>query len=162
MTLRVPFENFAGAVKRHLNAREAYVFSDDGKTVLTAGEKGGSLVIACHTNRTAEEARTMLAGNDLEVFDGAWSVNDDSELFEVPYIAAVSYRANKGNTGVWVDAFPRMPSESEVVQKMFSEFKEDGIIAEMSIEDFMTTAQISVQVLTPEQVERFAAQNEGA
>jgi hypothetical protein len=160
MTLRIPFEGFVGAVKRHLNAKEAYVFSDDGKTVLTAGDKGGSLVIACYTRRTEEEARQMLNENGLEAYTGAWSVNDDSELFEVPYVAAVSYRASKTMTGVWVDAYSRKPSEADVLERMYSEFKQDGTIGDVTLEGFITSAQLNVQIVTPEQIEKFAGDQE--
>jgi hypothetical protein len=155
MTLRVPFDGFVEAVKRHIDSQDVYVFSDEAKTVLTAGCQSTPLVIICSTKHSQAEASKSLTAAGLKVHEGIWSVDDDTELLSLPYVAAVSYRANALKTGVWVEAFATRPTEVDVLQRMIQEFQENGEMPELDIEAFREVAQASIQILSPLQIQEF-------
>jgi hypothetical protein len=77
------------------------------------------------------------------------------ELMEMPYLGAVSYRANKEKTGVWLEAYPELPSETRVLQDLYEEFKGSGELGEVTFDQFEVSSQASVVVLSPDQVETF-------
>jgi hypothetical protein len=155
MTLRVPFEGFVDAVHHHLDTKDVYLFADAAKTILTAGGKQGATVVICNSKVSRVEAMKALEAGGLRVSEGIWSVDDDTEMLALPYIAAVSYRANKSKTGVWVEAFKELPTEVDVLQKMMEEFQSAGEMPIMNIDDFREQAQTSVQILTPSELAAF-------
>ena len=155
MTLRVPFDGFVEAVRRNLSTHDAYVYSDKARVVVSAGQGDKKMVVISSAKMTIDEAKTKLHGEGLHVFDGLWSIGDDFELMEMPYLGAVSYRANKEKTGVWIEAYPELPSESRVLQDLFEEFQETGELGEMTYDQFEEGAQATVVVLTPDQLETF-------
>lgn len=155
MTLRVPFEGFVDAVRRTLNTHDAYVHTDNARIILSAGQGDKNLVVISSSHLPVDEVKQQLHAEGLHVFDGLWSIADDLELLEMPYLGAVSYRANRDKTGVWVEAYPSVPTEARVLQDLYEEFKSSGEIGEISFDEFETAAQASVVVLSPEQIENF-------
>jgi hypothetical protein len=155
MTLRVPFDGFVEAVRRNLATHDAYVHSDNARTIVSAGQGDKLMVVISSTQLPVEEVKTKLHGGGLHVFDGLWSIGDDLELLEMPFLGAVSYRANKERTGIWLEAYPEEPSETRVLQDLFEEFKESGEIGDINFDQFEAASQASVIVLSPDQIETF-------
>ena len=155
MTLRVPFDGFVDAVRRNLNTHDAYVYSDNARVVVSAGQGDKKMVVIASAQMSKDEVKAKLHGEGLHVYDGLWSIGDDLELMEMPFIGAVSYRANKEKTGAWVDAYLELPTETRVLQDLFEEFRESGELGEMTFDQFEANAQASVVVLTPDQIETF-------
>ncbi|MBI1335000.1 MAG: hypothetical protein JST12_05145 [Armatimonadetes bacterium] len=155
MTLRVPFDGFADAVRRNLSTHDAYVHSDNARVIVSAGQGEKGMVVISSSTLPIVEVRSKLHGEGLHVYDGLWSIGDDLELLEMPYIGAVSYRANKEKTAVWVEAYPEMPTEARVLQDLFDEFRDAGEIEEVTFDQFVVSSQASVVVLSPDQIENF-------
>ena len=112
VTLRVPFDGFVEAVRRNLSTHDAYVHSDNARVIVSAGQGDKKIVVLSSVQMKLEEAKAKLHEGGLHVFEGLWSVGDDLELLEMPFLGAVSYRANKEKTGVWIEAYPEEPSET--------------------------------------------------
>lgn len=160
MTLRVPFEEFSNAVRRHFSIREVYAQGDRAKTVVTASEPNSQMVIVASTRKSYEETAAILETQELRVSKGIWTLDDDHELLELPYIAAISYRANKQKTGVWVGAYENEPSEVEVLQEMYEEFKQSGALAEVSFDSFIESAQTTTVILSPNAIEEITVKKQ--
>ena len=155
MTLRVPYEGFVTAVEQQLASRHVYVHSQAGRVLLTAAETKHSVAIVSTSRQPLEQIHKELHAAGLHVHEGLWSVDDDQEILALPYIAAVSYRATKDRTGVWVEAYADMPSEGEVVQNFFEELSLEQNLPQMSLGEFLVDAQVSVSVLSPQNLEQF-------
>jgi exo-beta-1,3-glucanase (GH17 family) len=160
MTLRVPFEEFSDAVRRHFSTREVYAQGDRAKTVVTASEPTSQMVIVASTKQSFEQVRMELEKRELKVSRGIWTLDDDHELLELPYIAAISYRANKQKTGVWVGAYESEPNEVQVFQEMYEEFKQSGEMAEISFDSFVESAQLTSVILSPNAIEEITVKKE--
>jgi hypothetical protein len=154
MTLRVPFEGFASAMLRTLTVREAYVHLEGSRAIVTAGEPDQGTTIIASTTMSESEIKKSLKKEGIEVFEGLWSADDDREILELPYIAAVSYQASKIKTGVWVDAFNTEPTVQEVLHK-FQQEVADSLPDSMSLEEFATEAHATVAIISPSQVSSF-------
>jgi hypothetical protein len=155
MTLRVPFAGFAEAVRRNLSTHDVYVHADRARTIVTAGQTDRAAVVISTVRQPKEEVVALLHAESFHVFDGVWSIDDDQELLELPFVAAVSYRANAKKTGVWVDATTTEPTELQVLQAMYSELSEANELDGVSFDQFVDLAQASVIILSPVQLERF-------
>ena len=155
MTLRVPYEGFVAAVEQELTSRHVYLHSQSGRVLLTAGEAKHSVVIVSSCRKSADEVRRELHAAGLHAHNGLWSVDDDQEILGLPFVASVSYRATKDRTGVWVDAYASAPTEAEVVQDFFAEISLEQNLPEMSLDDFITNAQVSVSIVSPTDLEKF-------
>jgi hypothetical protein len=155
MTLRVPFDGFVEAVRRNLSTHDVYVHSDRARVVVSAGQGDKQMVVISSASMTIEEAKKRLHGEGLHVFDGLWSIGDDFELMDMPYLGAVSYRANKERTGVWLEAYPELPTETRVLQDLYEEFRETGELGELTFDQFEAGAQATVVVLSPDEIDTF-------
>lgn len=155
MTLRVPFAGFAEAVRRNLSVHDVYVHADRARTIVSAGQTDRPVVVICTVRMPKEQVVAQLHGEGMHVFDGVWSIDDDQELLELPYITAISYRANAKKTGVWVDASTTEPTELQVLQMMYAELSEANELDGVSFDEFVELAQASVVILSPVQLERF-------
>ncbi len=155
MTLRVPFEGFVDAVRRNLSTHDAYVYKDNTRIIVSAGQGDKRMVVISAAHMPEDDVRAKLHEEGLHVYSGIWSIADDLELLEMPYLGAVSYRASRDKTALWIDAYPTQPTEVQVLQDMYEEFKENQEIDDVGFDTFEQSAQASVLVLTPEQVESF-------
>ncbi len=155
MTLRVPYEGFVAAVEQQLASRHVFVHAQAGRVLVTAGEAKHTLVVVSSCRKQVDEVRKELHAAGLHTHDGFWSVDDDQEILGLPYVAAVSYRATKDRTGVWVDAYSEQPTEAEVIQDFFSEMSAEQNLPEMSVDDFVANSQASVSILSPVDLEKF-------
>ncbi len=155
MTLRVPFDGFVEAVRRNLSTHDVYVHTDNARVIVSAGHGEKKMVVITSSELPFEVVKTKLHGEGLHVFDGLWSIGDDLELMKMPFVGAVSYRANKDKTAVWFEAYPELPSETRVLQDLYEEFKGSGEIDQITFDQFELSAQASVLVLSPDQIETF-------
>ena len=155
MTLRVPYEGFVATIEQQLTSRHVFVHAQAGRVLVTAGEAQHALVVVSSCRKSVDEVRKELHAAGLHTHDGFWSVDDDQEILGLPYVAAVSYRATKDRTGVWMDAYATEPSEGEVLQDFFEEMSAEQNLPEMSIADFVSNAQVSVSILSPVDLEKF-------
>ncbi|HLO98214.1 MAG TPA: hypothetical protein VK171_06440 [Fimbriimonas sp.] len=155
MTLRVPFAGFAEAVRRNLSTHDVYVHADRARTIVTAGQSDRTAVVIATVRQPKDEVVSTLHAEGFHVFDGFWSIDDDQELLELPYISAVAYRANAKATGVWVDASTTEPTPVQVLQAMYSELSEANEIDGVSFDEFTELAQATVTIISPVQLERF-------
>ncbi|MEI7987310.1 MAG: hypothetical protein WCI55_16940 [Armatimonadota bacterium] len=155
MTLRVPFDGFVEAVRRNLSTHDAYVHSDKARVVISAGQGDKKMVVIAAAHMTVEEAKSKLHAEGLHVYEGLWSIGDDFDLMDMPFLGAVSYRANKERTGVWLEAYPELPTETRVLQDLYEEFKDSGELEDISFDQFEASAQATVVVLSPDQIETF-------
>ncbi len=155
MTLRVPFDGFVEAVRRNLSTHDAYVHSDNARVIISAGQGDKKMVVISSSQSPLDQVKSKLHGDGFHVYDGLWSIGDDFELMEMPYLGAVSYRANKEKTGVWLEAYPEMPNGTMVLQDLYEEFKTSGEIGDITFDQFELNAQASVVILSPGQIETF-------
>lgn len=155
MTLRVPYSGFADAVKRTLGVNDCYLHEVAKRTILTAGHPDKATVVISSTPQDKNTARTELHAAGLKVYDGLWSVDDDQELLELPYVAAVSYIAEKGEAGVWVDAYATEPSQLTVTEAMYEEMANTGDLKNVSFDQFLALAKPTVIILRPDQLLEF-------
>jgi hypothetical protein len=157
MTLRVPFEGFARAVQSVLELKEVFLHETPRGVILTAGKE--NVVVVTRLAKSKAEVAHLLHEQGLKVWDGLWSVDDDQELLHLPFVAAVSYRATSKSTGVWVNAFANEPTELDVLSQVYDEFRRTEAIPEMSLEQFSELAQVTIQIISPGQLEGFMEPN---
>lgn len=164
MTLQVSFDQFAETVKRLLNLQEAYVAPHDGGTLVTSAKPEKSIVVAAVSPTPLEVTTSHLQGAGFAVFQGTWltpeEVLTNSEPTSNPYIAAVSYRSSGDKAGIWVDAFPTMPTQVAVLRSMYEEFRATGELEEIAFEEFSTLANANVVIVSPTEIESYLRQKE--
>ena len=155
MTLRVPYEGFVSAVEQQLTTKHVFVHAQAGRVIITAGEAKSSFVIVSSCRKPVDEVLKELHAAGFHAHDGCWSVDDDQEILALPYVAAVSYRATKDRTGVWVEAYSNPPTDAEVVRDFFDEMMAEQGLPEMSLEEFIAQAQVSISIVSPVELEKY-------
>ena len=155
VTLRVPFDGFAEAIKRFGGGTVAYVEAQGTQTVLTASMAGSCIVSVAHlsVDRTMEK----LQQQGIQCAPGRWIV-DGSEEFGVaaPFVAAVAYKTDEDRPGLWVDAYEQAPNDMDVLRAMYEEFTATGQVGEMDFESFLNEVKATVVVVSPEQLAQYA------
>ncbi|MDR3691533.1 MAG: hypothetical protein P4L46_19290 [Fimbriimonas sp.] len=159
MTLNVPFEQFAETVQRVLETKEAYVSAAGAGCLVSAADVGKGFIVASRTDQTAAATKAKLEPAGFTVYDGAWTLAVDSQFHAEPqaeaFIAAVSYRSGETTPGVWVDAFPTMPTQVQVLRALYDEFRQTGELPDVSFEEFVRLSDPNVVVVTPNDVQSF-------
>ena len=158
MTLQVDFEHFVAAIQRHLSTKFVYVCQHESRTLLTAADPEKAFVIVSRTRTSAEDAHATLKEAGLETAEGMWrnDVGSYGESFDgFPFIAAVSYDSEDEMPGVWVDAYPEMPTQAMVLKALFDEFRQTGEVGEVSFEEFVRQANPNVVIVSPTEVASF-------
>ena len=140
-------------MRRNLSTHDVYVHTDNARIIVSAGQGDKKLVVISSTNLPIEDVRSQLHGDGYHVYDGLWSIGDDLELLEMPYIGAVSYRANREKTAIWIEAYPDKPTDAKVLVDLFDEFKASGEIGDITFDQFEASAQASVLIMSPSQIE---------
>ncbi|RYG75348.1 hypothetical protein EON77_11300, partial [bacterium] len=105
MTLRVPIEEFAAAVRDVIGTDRAYAQEGAGGTSLSAGTSSSSAIVLCTDPRPLSAIRPELEGAGMKVFRGQWSLDGAVEIIAIPYVTAVAYRTGGEHPGVWLDAY---------------------------------------------------------
>lgn len=164
MTLQVAFDQFGETVKRLLNLQEAYVSPRGKGTLVTSAKPDKSIVVAAVSPTAPDMTTSVLKEAGIEVFEGTWLTPEDvlatSEPEAKPYIAAVSYRSNGDKAGVWVDAFPTMPTQVAVLRSMYDEFRATGEMDDIPFEEFSTLANANVVIVSPDEIDSYLRQKD--
>jgi len=154
MTLRVPFDGFADAVRQFGEGVVAYVEAEGAYCVVTAAHRGDRLV--SRAPLSVERAMAKLREAGLEPRVGRWV--EDEEVGDhgaTPFVAAVAYRTDEDKPGVWVDAFAELPTEVDALRAMYDEFTATGQVAEIDFEKFVTDIRATVVVVTPTELAEY-------
>jgi hypothetical protein len=164
MTLQVSFDQFAETVKRLLNQDEAYVSPHEAGSLVTAAKPEKHFVIASITPYPPEVATGTLQDHGLKLFPGTW-LTPEEVLSPVAspqstYIAAVAYRSSDDKAGLWVDAYPKLPTQMSVLRTMFEEFRSTGELDDIQFEDFVQLANPNVVIVSPDEIDAFVRQKE--
>jgi hypothetical protein len=164
MTLQVSFEQFPGTVKRLLNQEEAYVSAHDAGALVTSGKPDKGIVVASLTPYTPEVASASLKDLGLAVYEGTWLTPEEILSGAPPtqqaFIASVAYRAAGDKPGLWMDAYPTLPTQLTVLKAMYDEFRATGEVDEVPFEEFVQLANATVVIVSPAEVESFLKQKE--
>jgi hypothetical protein len=163
MVLTVPYDEFPEAVKR-IEAREIFVSEKKGACLVTAANPQKDVIVAATTSSSFEEAKAALETKTVTVFRGEWSGDDVAEYEngngETTYIAAVAYRSNESMPGLWVDAFPTMPTPQIVLKSLYDEFRDNSEIGNVSYEEFIGSAHPNVVILSPSEIATYLKQKD--
>lgn len=159
MVLKVPFDQFAQAVRKHTGGNEAYLDLSNGQILATAGNPERAFVVAATTALRKEESAEALKKAGLEVRDGRWTAGDDSDLGSSGdlHVAAIAYRSGSDMPGLWVDGFPEPVTGAQALRALYDEFVANGEIGDVSFEEFMRIAEANVVILPASGLESFAA-----
>jgi hypothetical protein len=165
MILEVPFSDFAETLKRHAEkesgaAHEAYLKVIGHGICLTALLAKPARVLVSYSTETEEEIRTKMAENGIELHIGGWDVPEraetpESSLSVEHYVAVVAYKSEEAMPGVWVDAFPQLPSPSQVLRALYDEFRDTGEIGSVSFEEFVRLSHPNVTIVSPTDLDHF-------
>lgn len=161
MTLQVPFDSFPVVLERVLGIRHVFLTEHSSGSLVTAAEPGRTALVASVAPIPVAEARKALEAAQLEVFDGAWSGVDGTNLAceaAEAFIAAIAYQSTEGRPGVWVDAYPSLPTQVQVLRTMYDEFRETGELSDVSFEEFVRLANPTVVILSPSDLKSFLGQ----
>lgn len=161
VTLQVPFDAFPQVLERVLGVRHVFLTTHSSGSLVTAAEAGRTALVASVAPMPLAEARKALEGAGLEVFDGAWSGVDGTNLAcetAEAFVASVAYQSTEGRPGVWVDAYASLPTQVQVLRTMFDEFRETGELSDVSFEEFVRLANPTVVILSPSDLRSFLGQ----
>lgn len=163
MTLQVPFEQFAAAVRRYCAGAPVFVAPSGRATLATAADPGSKVVVACVDHRDIGRTREALKTQGFDVLDGTWTHAANSAAhpeLDALYVAAVAYKSKDEVPGVWVDAYTELPTQAVVLKAFYDDFKTMGALGEVSFEEFVRLSTPNVVITTPEQLAGFASTKE--
>jgi hypothetical protein len=157
VTLQVPFDRFAEALRGHFGGDEAFVSAHPEGAVVTAANPGRTGALAAVAPFPPDEARRRLEEAGLRVSEGEWIADGALRSLARPqeglYVAAVAYPTDEGRPGLWVDAFDRPPTETEAIQAMYREFVATGEIPTVvGFEEFLRLVSATVVVVGPDEL----------
>ncbi|MFM9874499.1 MAG: hypothetical protein ACKVQS_13670 [Fimbriimonadaceae bacterium] len=137
-----------------------YLARDGRYTTLTTIDQNDNILFRCKHVIPMEEAITKLTEIGHTCRNGVWSTESDHQSLDELYIAAVAYRTEHKEPGLWVDVYNSHPSPSKVLTKLLDEFNADGTLSEADNETFQKFAHPNIVILTPEQIQGFLGQNQ--
>lgn len=154
MTLSVPFDQFVSEVKSRLPGEPVYVRWKAGRCSVTAADPGLGLHVHSSSPVSLAEGSKFLAGAGLEVRPGGWDGPEEAE--QAAWLGVVAYRSDESKPGLWVHAFDQEPSPIQVVEAMLDEFRRQGIVKEMTLEEFTAKADLNALVFAPQELAAMA------
>lgn len=157
MTLEVPPEGFAEAVRKLAPGLPAFAAAEGGGTRLIAADPAKGVRVVAYSPVPPSAAAERLRADGLTVREGRWVPDEAPEPVGEAHVAAVAYRTEGLKPGLWVDAFPEAPTPVQALRALYDEFRANGEIAEVSFEEFMRLAEPTVVVLAPGELRGFAA-----
>ncbi len=155
MVLRVTLEEFAEAVRRYAAGAEVFVANAANGVTLTARNPKDDVMVSSHSERPMTEICPMLEKAGLKVCEGEWQ--PDPGPSGTVYVAAVAYRSRETMPGLWVDCFPTVPTQMDVLKALYDEFVQTGDINGVSFDKFVQQVQPNVLILGPEELAAFAS-----
>ena len=157
MTLEVPFEGFVEAAKKLAGDGPAFVSAENGGTRLTAADPSKNVRVVAFSSEDPASVAETLRAKGLGVVEGRWMPDDAPAASGEIHVAAVAYRAEGTQPGLWVDAFPEAPTAVQAVRAMVEEFRDTGEMTDVAFEEFMRLAEPTVVILTPADLRGYAA-----
>ena len=159
MTLHVSFEQFPKTVAHLLASQNVFVAAQGFGSLVTAADPEKGILIVCKTDHTPASAKSKLSGFGLDVLEGAWKLTDEIPVEQdgsiEAFVAAVSYKSGENMPGLWIDAYPALPTQVQVLRAMHEEFRHTGELAEVSFEEFVRLSEPNVIILSPHDVQSF-------
>lgn len=161
MTLSVPFDQFAHEVKERLPKQPVYLRWKHGHVHASCGDPSLPLLVLSTGNLSLAEAEKRLAGEGIEVRRGHWGdvdPEDDAPL----WLGIVAYRSDEAKPGLWVEAFPVEPTSALVVETMLEEFRRQGLVGDLTLDQFIAKADLHTMVFAPEDLAQMATREAAA
>jgi hypothetical protein len=159
MTLYVSFEEFPATARRFSEERRAYLQALEGGVLITLAHPSEDRILAANTGLPLPKVRHVLEDAGFLVNLGCWGPDPDvspkSLHVSEAYVGAVAYESSDHRPGVWVDAFPSVPTQVTVIHSMFEEFLQTGEAPEMSFEEFVRQAKPTAVVVSPREIAHF-------
>lgn len=161
MILRVPFEEFPLEAEEHFGRRLAYLHREGDETWVTLGSTSTSVVLVSLAMLPLARVRELLEAEGVEVRSGLWvGEGHSAELGRDPvYVAAIAYRTESKQVGLWVDANFVEPTEAGMLRRMYDELVENEEISHTTYEDFVALTQPTMVLLSPQELRTFALSN---
>jgi|GEM_PF-754888 len=163
MNLEVPISEFT-LICKQWGCHEIYVASQTKGSVVSAAHPKEPRVVVSYSSLTIEKLKDKLSGADLDIKIGSWvaPIQADVELEnnQEIYTVAISYQSDELKPGVWVDAFPYLPTPMQALRAIYDEFRSTGEIGDVSFEEFMRLAHPNVAIVSPSEIATFAAQKQ--
>ncbi|HXH61093.1 MAG TPA: hypothetical protein VNI20_07015 [Fimbriimonadaceae bacterium] len=152
MVLTVPLEGFIADALAGGGKKTVYVTTLGNYCIATFADNG--TVVRADALSPASEVRQTLEKAGLEVREGFWG--DKLEDHSALWVAAVAYKSAEDTPGLWVDTYETKPSPGQVLSGLYDEFRADGDVGDVSLEEFIRRADPNVVILSPEQQAEFA------
>ena len=155
MTLRVPFEQFSETVRRVVGSDEAYVVPTESGCICTAFETNKRVRVLTKQAGPASAIREKLEKAGMKIRPGYWAEGEEDvpePAPSIPFVAAVSYKANTHQPGAWVDAYDAQPTVAQVLRAMYDEFTDTGELHDISFDEFVRLACPNVVIVTPSEL----------
>ncbi len=160
MTLEVSLEGFVEAVRRLGAGVAAFVSPENGGTRLTAADPAKGLRVVAYSPQDPTPVAESLRAKGLDAMEGRWIPDDAPAAAGEIHVAAVAYRVEGSQPGLWVDAFPEAPTAVQAIRALYDEFRANGEVAAVPFEEFMRLAEPTVVILGPSEMRGFAAAKE--
>lgn len=157
MTLEVPFEGFVGAAKRFASGQMAFVLAESGGTRLTCADTAKGLRVVSFSPKDPKVVMEELQKAGVDAAEGRWIPDDAPTGSGDVHVAAVAYRTEHSQPGLWVDAYLEAPTSVQAIRNLYDEFRETGQVSDVSLEEFVRVAEPTVVILTPADLRGFAA-----
>lgn len=159
MLLRVDFADFPETARREVGHSTAYVRNTPRGSLITASN--GTNVVASISSLDFDAARSVLETAEMIVHRGGWALDaqdwEPEDSGADAYVAAIAYKSPEDTPGLWVDAFPFMPTPAQALRAMYDEFIGNGEMRETPFDEFVRVAQANVVILTPGQLGAYAS-----
>lgn len=165
MILHVDFEHFASTVARLLESKEAFLYDQSGTIAVSAAHPDRKIIVGSTLRGDVLEVRGTLENAGFTVFEGEWGESgewpSDRMVEEPVYVAAIAYHSREKTPGLWVDAFPALPSTATALRAFYDELESNGEIAEVSFEEFVRAANPNVVILGPNEMRNYLKEKNG-
>jgi hypothetical protein len=161
VTLRVDYVDFADSVIRLTGKREAYWRTIGDHIRLSAADPHSGAIVRSVTTQEFAKVRRALESENFLLLPGEWSDESDTTLDVVESVvgavAAVAYETSGHRAGLWMDAYPNVPTEMEVLATMHEELTQNGEITPVTFDKFAEDLNGNVVVLTNIQIRGYLA-----
>lgn len=161
MILRIEFDRFPEEVRSKFQSEEVYLAQTPQGCIVTASKSGSDVILTSTCRDSWTDASKILTQKGLMVHRGQWaeSSHDLEAEFDPIYVTAVAYRSETGSAGLWIDADHRMPSQIDVLRRMYDEFSANGEMKQTNFEEFVEVLNANVVIVGPHDLEKFADRN---
>ena len=159
MTLRVDYVDFADSVVRLTGKREAYWRAIGDHIRLSAADPKSQTIIRSATSVDLATVKNALTAENFLLLPGEWTDESDVAVDVVESVvgavAAVSYETTGHHPGLWMDAYPTVPTELEVLEAMYEELTHNGEIPAVTFDRFTSDLNGHVVILTNQQIRNY-------